>query len=167
MNAGDLTLGKPQDTQPQDQPRPRTLNQARAQQANRLPGVQMRQEGGVRQSCARAVAGRESDGICANTTQRFVEAVTQRWYDLLDSQQFALDRTGKVTLRFRLNYDGSISEMKFSENTVGDLLGYVCQKAVMDSEPFERFPSDMRAKLGNYAERSVHILLLLNCPRRG
>jgi hypothetical protein len=51
-----------------------------------------------------------------------------------------------------LNYDGSITEMRFAENSVGDLLGYVCQKAVMDSEPFERFPSDMRAKLGNYAD---------------
>ncbi len=150
MNSGDLTLGHPQDTQPQDQPRPRTLNQARAQLASRLPGLQMRQEGGVRNHASVPSLNVRVTGF-AEYDQRFVEAVTQRWYDLLASQQFALDRTGKVTLRFRLNYDGSISEMKFSENTVGDLLGYVCQKAVMDSEPFERFPSDMRAKLGNYA----------------
>jgi hypothetical protein len=150
MNSGDLTLGNPQDTQQQDQPRPRTLNQARAQLASRLPGLQMRQEGGVRNHASVPSLNVRVTGF-AEYDQRFVEAVTQRWYDLLASQQFALDRTGKVTLRFRLNYDGSISEMKFSENTVGDLLGYVCQKAVMDSEPFERFPSDMRAKLGNYA----------------
>ena len=33
-------------------------------------------------------------------TRRIIEAVTQRWYDLLDSQKFALDRTGKVGCDF-------------------------------------------------------------------
>jgi len=152
MNAGDLTLGKPpeqQQTQPQE--RPRTLREALAQQASRLPGLQMRQEGGVRNHARVPSLNVKVTGF-AEYDQRFIEAVSQHWYDLLDSQQFALDRTGKVTLRFHLNYDGSITEMRFSENTVGDLLGYVCQKAVMDSEPFERFPSDMRAKLGNFAD---------------
>ena len=55
-----------------------------------------------------------------------------------------MDRTGKVVLRFHLNYDGSITDMRFAENTVGDLLGYVCQKAVMDPPPFARWPTDMR-----------------------
>jgi hypothetical protein len=55
-----------------------------------------------------------------------VEAISQRWYDLLDSQQFADSRTGKVTVDFHLNPDGSVTELKISGNTVGDLLGYVC-----------------------------------------
>jgi hypothetical protein len=151
LNAGDLTLGKPRDLQPQEQPRPRTLNQARAQQANRLPGVQMRQDGGVRRRADVSSLDVKLTGF-GEYDRRFYEAVCQHWFDLLDSQQFALDRTGKVTLRFHLNYDGSVSDMKFAENTVGDLLGYVCQKAVTDAEPFERFPSDMRLKLGNYAD---------------
>jgi len=152
MNSGDLTLGKPPLQPPVPTPeRPRTLNEARSQLAHQVPGVQMRQDGGVRNH-ARAPALNVKVTGFADYDERFIEAVSQHWYDLLDSQQFALDRTGKVTLRFRLNYDGSISEMRFSENTVGDLLGYVCQKAVMDSEPFERFPSDMRAKLGNFAD---------------
>ena len=80
---------------------------------------------------------------------RFYETVCQRWWDLLDSQQFARDRSGKVILQFRLNYDGTISDMKVVENGVGDLLGYVCQKAVLDPAPFASFPSDMRRKLGD------------------
>ncbi len=151
MNAGDLTLGKPQDLQPQEQPRPRTLQQALAQKANRLPGVQMRQEGGAHQHALAPSFDVKLTGF-GEYDARFYEAVCQRWFDLLDSQSFAQDRTGKVTLRFRLNYDGSISDMRFAENTVGDLLGYVCEKAVTDAEPFERFPSDMRLKLGNYAD---------------
>ncbi|MGA3283981.1 MAG: hypothetical protein ABSD57_05950 [Verrucomicrobiota bacterium] len=151
MNAGDLKLGKPPDAQPQEPPRPRTLQQARAQQASRLPGVQMRQDGGVRNHAVAPSLDVKVTGF-AEYDQRFIEAVAQRWYDLLDSRQFALDRTGKVTLRFHLNYDGSISDMSFAENTVGELLGYVCEKAVTDAEPFERFPSDMRLKLGNYCD---------------
>ncbi len=152
MNTGDLTLGKPPVQPPVPTPdRPRTLNEARALLAHQIPGLQMQQEGGVRNHARVPSLNVKVTGF-AEYDQRFIEAVSQHWYDLLDSQQFALDRTGKVTLRFHLNYDGSISEMRFEENTVGDLLGYVCQKAVMDSEPFERFPSDMRAKLGNYAD---------------
>jgi outer membrane biosynthesis protein TonB len=152
MNTGDLTLGKPP-LQPSPKPaeRPRTVNEARALLARQVPGVAMRQDGGVRNHARQPSLDVKVTGF-AEYDQRFIEAVSQRWYDLLDSQQFALDRTGKVTLRFHLNYDGSISEMRFAENTVGDLLGYVCQKAVLDSEPFERFPSDMRAKLGNFAD---------------
>ncbi len=153
MNAGDLTLGKPPDLQPQtqSQERPRTLNQARAQLAHQIPGLQMRQEGGVHRPAFVPSYDVKLTGF-GEYDARFYEAVCQRWFDLLDSQSFAQDRTGKVMLRFHLNYDGSISDMRFAENTVGDLLGYVCEKAVTDAEPFERFPSDMRLKLGNYAD---------------
>jgi hypothetical protein len=78
----------------------------------------------------------------------FIQAVTQRWYDLLDSRQFARDRTGKVVLRFHLNYDGRVSDMEVEQNTVGDLLSYVCQKAVTDPAPYAQWPTDMRAMVG-------------------
>jgi len=83
----------------------------------------------------------------------FVAAVTYRWYSLLDSQQFALDRTGKVTLRFHLNYDGTITDMTVLQNTVGDLLGYVCQKAINDPAPYKPWPEEMHREIGaNYRE---------------
>jgi hypothetical protein len=153
-NAGDLTLGKPLDThqsEPQPQPRPRTVHEALARQGSRPPSVPMRQEGGVRRQALVPAFDVKLTGF-GEYDARFYEAVCQRWFDLLDSRKFALDRTGKVALRFHLNYDGSISDMKFTGNTAGDLLGYVCQKAVLDTEPFERFPSDMRLKLGDYAD---------------
>jgi hypothetical protein len=79
--------------------------------------------------------------------------VTQRWYDLLGSQGYALDRVGKVTLRFHLNYDGRITDMEVLENTVGELLGDYCQDAVTDPAPFEQWPSDMRRMVGaNFRE---------------
>jgi hypothetical protein len=138
LEPGDLTLAKLEDLK-----RPRTLKQALAQQAHSLPGPQTKEEGGVhRQALVPSLdAKATSFGVY---DAAFIEAVTQRWYDLLDSRQFARDRSGKVILRFHLNYDGRISDMKVTENTVGDVLGYVCQKAVMDPAPYARWPTDMR-----------------------
>lgn len=145
-NAGDLTLGKPSDTRPTEQPRPRTLKQALAQQ-KQLPGVKMKQEGGVRREALVPSLDVKATPFGAYDAA-FIQAVTQRWYDLLDSRQFARDRSGKVVLRFHLNYDGRVSDMVVMQNTVGDLLGYVCQKAVMDPAPYAQWPSDMRAMVG-------------------
>jgi len=146
MNAGDLTLVKP----PMEQPRPRSLQQALARQ-DQLPGQQMKQDGGVRQRAIAPSLDVKVTGF-SEYDRRFIAVVSQRWFNLLESQKFTLDRTGKVVLRFRLNCDGSISDMRFAENTVGDLLGYVCQKAVLDNAPFERWPNNMRLELGDYCD---------------
>jgi hypothetical protein len=152
VQPGDLTLGKPEDSKQQDQPRPRTLKQAHDQQSHRLPGPLMKQEGGTRRSALVPSFDVKATPFGAYD-QALVEAVTQRWYDLLASQQFAMDRTGKVTLRFHLNYDGTITDMSVLQNTVGDLLGYVCQKAISDPSPFARWPTEMRQMIGeNYRE---------------
>ena len=152
---GDLTLGKPETWDKpaaQEEPRPRTVKQALAQQSQRLPGQQMRQEGGARRQAMVPSLDVMSTQFGAYDAA-LVEAVTSRWYGLLDSQQFAMDRSGKVTLRFRLNYDGSITDMSVVQNTVGDLLGYVCQKAITDPAPYAPWPSDMRRMVGeNYRE---------------
>jgi hypothetical protein len=150
VEPGDLTLGKPQEQTP---PRPRTINEALAQsQSHRSPGVAMKQNGGVPNV-------RLSASFDAKVTpfgqydSDFVNAVTYRWYALLDSQKFALDRTGKVMLRFHLNYDGTVTEMTVLQNTVGDLLGYVCQEAINDPAPFKPWTEDMRRLVGaNYRE---------------
>ncbi|HVU27059.1 MAG TPA: hypothetical protein VHG71_04905 [Verrucomicrobiae bacterium] len=150
LKEGDLIMGKPS-PQPQEKPdRPRTLKEALAQ--NHLPGVQMRQSGGVhRQSLVPSLDVKATPFGAYD--EAIIEAVQQRWDDLLDSQQFSRDRTGKVTLRFHLNYDGRVTDMQVVENTVGDLLGYVCQKAIEDPAPFAPWPGDMRRMVGeNYRE---------------
>jgi len=149
---GDLTLGKTAESPAPESPRPRTLKEARALQSHHLPGPQMRQEGGMRRQALVPSLDVKATPFGAYDAA-LVEAVTQRWYDLLDSQQFSMDRSGKVTLRFHLNYDGSITDMSVVQNTVGDLLGYVCQKAVSDPAPYAPWPSDMRRMVGeNYRE---------------
>jgi hypothetical protein len=155
LNPGDLTLGNPEDEQrqtqgPSSQQRPRTLKQVLAQQ-NSLPGLQMKQDGGVHREALVPSLDVKLTGF-GEYDRAFVDAVTQHWFDLLDSQQFAQDRTGKVTLQFQLNYDGTVTDMTVVQNTVGELLCYVCQKAILDPAPYEKWPSDMRLQLGDSRE---------------
>jgi hypothetical protein len=150
IQPGDLTLIKQENSQPQKNPepeRPRTIQQALAQQ-DHSPGVAIKQDGGVRQHATVSKYDVKLTGF-GEYDAKLVAAITQRWYDLLDSQQFALDRSGKVVLHFRLNYDGTVTDMNVAQNTVGELLGYVCQKAVNDPAPFAKWPDDMRFKLGD------------------
>jgi hypothetical protein len=156
VEPGDLALGKPQLSQPaqeQPQPRPRTIQEALAQlHPHQSPGVEMKEDGGVNRRLETSLLDVKATPL-GEYDRDFVEAVTYRWYSLLDSQQFAADRTGKVTLRFHLNYDGTISDMTVLQNTVGDLLGYVCQKSINDPAPFKPWPEEMRREVGaNYRE---------------
>lgn len=130
--------------------RPRTVQQALQQQS--LPGRQMQQEGGVRRQ--RSIPSFDVKGTpFGEYDHAIVVAVTQRWYDLLDSHRFAQDRTGEVVLQFRLKSDGTIMNMRRNENTVGEMLGYVCQEAIEESAPFAKWPPDMMKEIGaNYRE---------------
>jgi outer membrane biosynthesis protein TonB len=131
--------------------KPRTLKEARAQSQTLRPSMAMQQDGGAR---TRLVQSFDSKSTAfGEYDAKIVEAISQRWYDLLDSQKFAQDRSGKVTLRFHLNYNGTITDMTVVQSTVGDLLSYVCQSAVTDPAPFEAWPSDMRRQIGaNFRE---------------
>ena len=145
LSPGALELARPEDASAQPG-RPRTVKQALAQQ-DKLPGRQMQQSGGVprRQLSASFDARATPFGAY---DRAIVEAVTQRWYDLLDSQRFALDRTGKVTIHFRLNQDGTVTGLIIAESTVGEILGYVCREAIAQAGPFGKWPSDMRRLIG-------------------
>ncbi len=79
----------------------------------------------------------------------FIDAVTSHWYDLLDNRNFTQGRNGKVVLEFDLNYDGRVTDMKIVQNTAGEMLGLICEKAVLDPAPFAPWPSDMRRMMGD------------------
>jgi outer membrane biosynthesis protein TonB len=157
---GDLDPIRPKKTtppakqSPQSQPeRPRTLRQALAQR-DQLPGQQMQQAGGVPRRALWSSLDAKATPF-GDYDRAIIEAVSQRWYDLLDSRRFAQDRTGKVILRFKLKTDGTIIEMQTLENTVGELLGYLCQEAIEEAAPFAKWPPDMVRMIGaNYREIS-------------
>ena len=140
------------DISKQEQPavheRPRTLAAARAQKM--LAGEKVQQEGGAR------MTGRVAFDVKATAfgsyDAKFIAAVQQRWYDLIDSSRFT-PHSGKVIVEFRMMYDGRIMGMKVNGNEVGELLGLLCQQAILDPAPFDPWPGDMRRMIGqNYRE---------------
>ena len=148
LQPGDLVLASPKELQQQTE-RPRTLAQVLPQH---LPGLLMRQDGGVARVSLQPSLDVKASPF-GSYDEQFIEAVTQRWYDLLDSRQFALDRTGKVVVRFHLNYDGTITDMQVLDNSVGVLLGTLCEDAINDPSPYAPWPEDMRRMIGaNYRE---------------
>lgn len=79
---------------------------------------------------------------------RLVQAVQERWYQLLDERKFALERSGKVVVRFNLHPDGTVSEVKTAESSVGDTLSFLCELAIMQPAPFGKWPSEVRRLVG-------------------
>ena len=150
---GDMTMAKPELNSRNDQgeaehERPKTIQEALARQkANRLPSQKMSQEGGVRRHLEIASLDAKATPFGAYD-RALVEAISQRWFALLDQRDYASDGRGRVVLQFSLLYDGRITDMTVAENTVGDVLGYVCEKAVQDPSPYAPWPSDMRRMLG-------------------
>lgn len=154
---GDLVMAKPSptpratesDANEAKPPRPRTLKEARArQQDSRLPGEKMKQDGGV--SRRHEMASLDTKATPFGAYDRaLIEAISQRWFTLLDQREYASDSRGKVVLQFHLHYDGRITDMNESECTAGEVLGLICQKAVLDPAPFAAWPSDMRRTLGD------------------
>jgi hypothetical protein len=123
--------------------RPKTLAEARSRLG--LVGEQSRLDGGVKRR------GRYSLDVKATPFGAYdaalIAAVQQRWYDLLDNTSFT-QRSGKVVLEFRLHDDGRITALKMTANEVGELLGLLCQRAVLDPAPYARWPDDMRRLVG-------------------
>ncbi len=154
VDPGDLTMGKPEPAKPKQEmaeapkPRPRTIQEARMRQPEQLiPGVQMKQEGGVRRRSIVPSFDVKSTLFGAYEST-LVAAISQRWWDLLDERGYAADNRGKVIVRFDLHYDGSITGAKIYENSTGaEVLGYVCVKAIQDPAPYAPWPSDMRHEI--------------------
>lgn len=150
---GDLSLKKPDPTPRKEageepRSRPRTIKEAMARRLNTdIPGQKMKQEGGVRRRLEIASLDAKATPFGAYDAA-LVEAISQRWFSLLDQRDFASDARGKVVVQFVLHYDGRITDLSVAQNTVGEVLALICQKAILDPSPYASWPSDMRRLLG-------------------
>jgi len=128
--------------------RPRTIKEALARQPpNQLAGMKMKQEGGVNHAAVSSSLDVTASVFGAYDAM-IIAAVQNHWYSLLDERNFGYERSGRVTLSFRLHSDGTVTNVEFRENTVGAGLGLLCQSAVKDPAPYPAWPSDMRRKIG-------------------
>ena len=165
---GDLTLAKPSPTPRKDEgeakeakpARPRTVKEALARLPNnRLPGEKMKQDGGVPRRALDPGFDVAASPFGAYD-RALIEAISHRWYSLLDQHDYVSNSRGKVVLQFHLHADGRITEMKVAENTAGEMLGLLCQRAILDPQPFAAWPSDMRRLLGS--SRSIQFTFYYN-----
>ena len=77
-----------------------------------------------------------------------IAAVQQRWYDLLDENGYDGYKPGKVRIDFKLHFDGKITDVRASEITASKDLSALCEKAVLDASPYDKWPRNMREKFG-------------------
>lgn len=152
---GDLAMAKPEpkqqtETGKEEHTRPRTLVEARMreQSRNQIMGDKMKQDGGVQRHLAISAFDAKAT-LSGAYDQALIDAITKRWYDLLDNEQFALDRSGIVVIEFTLHYDGRVSDVQIDKTTVGDTLAYVCRAAITEPAPYMEWPRDMRLQMGD------------------
>jgi len=131
-------------------PRPRTLTEAMLRQPQppqRMAGQAMKQDGGVKRHLEISALDVKATLMGAYEATLFA-AIQQRWYDLLDERGWAAENRGKVVVKFKLHYDGTVTEVKADDNTTGaEVLGYVCLKSIQDPAPYAPWPSDMRHEI--------------------
>lgn len=79
--------------------------------------------------------------------KKIIKAVQSRWYALID--RFGMyERAGAVTVHFQLLDDGQVQRLKVSDNTAGQILSLFCEKAIIESGPFDPLPDNLRALVG-------------------
>lgn len=158
---GDLTMARPSDkpqegksdaeaddqAQPQPQPqpayqKPRTIAEAQARRG--IYGQQSRLVGGVKNVAPNVSLDVQGTPL-GDYIGHMVDAIRNNWYKSLET--LSADATGKVVLRFRLHPDGSVTDMAMVQNEVTDLLATTCERAVLASSPFEKWPRQMRLEL--------------------
>jgi len=135
----------------QDEAAPPRKAIKRLAQAREQKGVvvteKMQQEGGVKRFSVEASLDVRSSPF-ASYDRQLIYAVQQRWYALLEEHRYALDRYGRVVLKFQLRSDGMVADMTQVSSDVGDLWSLICESAVMSQAPYAPWPESMRRLVG-------------------
>ena len=79
--------------------------------------------------------------------KKIVRAVQSRWYALIDRYGI-YERVGTVALHFQLYEDGTVHHLEAVENSAGEILRLFCEKAVLESAPFDPLPDELRRLVG-------------------
>ncbi|MGV3772854.1 MAG: energy transducer TonB family protein [Verrucomicrobiales bacterium] len=137
---------KPRVEMPPPKPdRPRTLAEAK-QRKGLIEGKAMKQEGGAGRIAADSSVDARLTPF-SSYDAALIAAVQARWDNLLDEAQMVRKQAGKVVVEFRLHKDGRVTNLNVAESEVSETLSWLCQRAVLDPNPYAPFPSDLRRML--------------------
>ena len=142
---GDLALVRPKEPEPPKRERPRKLADVRPPDTL-MAGQKVKQDGGVRRTQLVPSMDVKATPFGAYDAA-IIAAIQKRWYDLLDQSTFP-PRTGRVVIEFRLYSDGRITDLKVTEEDVGDILTVYCRRGISDPAPYAAWPSDMKRMIG-------------------
>jgi hypothetical protein len=136
--------------------RPRTVAAALAQRQinpnSAVVGEKMKQDGGVKRFSIASSLNVQGSPL-GNYDAKFIAAVQQCWFGLLEEQRYSLDRVGKVIIDFRLTSDGRITDLKTAQSDVGEIYTTICELAIRKPAPYEKWPNDVRKMVGgNYRD---------------
>ena len=84
--------------------------------------------------------------------KKLIATVQKRWYALVDrftmNGRHMYGRHGAVTVRFQVFDDGHVEHVKSSESSVDRDETLLCEKAIVESAPFDRLPKELSQRLG-------------------
>jgi outer membrane biosynthesis protein TonB len=124
----------------------KTVSQARAERGM-IVGEQMKQEGGVPRVGVEPTFNVRATHF-GEYSSRLTAAVQARWYHLLDERNYALERTGRVVITFKLHPDGSVSGISTTSSSVGEIYSLLCELAIEQPAPFGKWPPDLIQEIG-------------------
>jgi outer membrane biosynthesis protein TonB len=109
-------------------------------------GLLLRNSVGVNRAGAVAIDARFSQ--YGDYTQRMLEAIQSSWWSIIERSQFEGIQRGRVTVRFRLHRDGTVTDALILSNEVTRVMSLACKDAVMAPAPYDVWRADMVAMFG-------------------
>jgi TonB family protein len=101
-----------------------------------------------------------------------VDLISSNWYGIISKRVYAkFERyqpdIGKIVVRYRLNYDGSVTNVQVMASNMNRLYDQACEEALKKSSPFSKWPSDMEKMVGkNYREITFTFYYEKNSERK-
>lgn len=109
-------------------------------------GLLLRNAVGVNRAGALAIDARFSQ--YGDYTQRMLEAIQSSWWSIIERSRFEGAARGRVTVRFRLHRDGTVTDATILHNEVSRIMSLACQDAVTAPAPYDIWRADMVALFG-------------------
>lgn len=127
-------------------PTPTNPERPRATIPSGTAGLLLRNSVGVNRAGAVAIDARFSQ--YGDYTQRMLEAIQSSWWSIIERSQFEGVQRGRVTVRFRLHRDGTVTDATILSNEVTRVMSLACKDAVMAPAPYDAWRADMVALYG-------------------
>jgi outer membrane biosynthesis protein TonB len=133
---------------PKPSPAPVAANpeRPRASATSGTTGLLLRRPVGVNRAGSLAIDARFSN--YGDYTQRMMEAIQSSWWSIIERSRFEGVSRGRVTVRFRLHRDGTVTDAQVLGTEVTRVMTLACKDAVMAPAPYDIWRADMVAMYG-------------------